>query len=202
MGRQVQHVGSRRQRAHQHRQPIRSAARAQGRKVGSAACAISDGLLHQVAGRPHRRREGGLEGAWSLGDHQYARAVPYGRRQGKHEQGIQVPAPAGSAGEVKQLESINFSLKVFMKAAAVIVALFISACAGSTAEPPTEQVIAGDSCAVARPNFGAAATAADRALFAYDVGAPLNLQKTVESTSNGVEVSAISYSSPAGGTVT
>ena len=61
---------------------------------------------------------------------------------------------------------------------------------------------AGDSCAVARPDFGAAATAADRNLFAYDVNAPLNLQKAVESTNNGVEVSAISFSSPDGGSVT
>ena len=59
-----------------------------------------------------------------------------------------------------------------------------------------------DSCAVARPDFGGAATAADRALFAYDVNAPLNLTKTVESTTNGVEVSAISFSSPDGGSVT
>jgi dienelactone hydrolase len=59
-----------------------------------------------------------------------------------------------------------------------------------------------DSCAVARPNFGGAATAADRDLFAYDVDAPLNLQKTVESTNNGVEVSAITFDSPDGGSVT
>lgn len=58
-----------------------------------------------------------------------------------------------------------------------------------------------DSCTIARPDFGGAATAADRALFAYDASAPLNLQKTVESTANGVEVSAISYRSPAGGVV-
>ena len=58
-----------------------------------------------------------------------------------------------------------------MKPAAALVALFLSACAGSTAGPQT----AVDSCAVARPDFGAA-TAADRDLFAYDVGAPLNLQ--------------------------
>jgi dienelactone hydrolase len=45
------------------------------------------------------------------------------------------------------------------------------------------------------------ATAADRALFAYDVDAPLHLQKTVESTKNGVEVSAITFSSPDGGSV-
>lgn len=63
-----------------------------------------------------------------------------------------------------------------------------------------------DSCVVTpgsiRPDFGEQATAADRNLFAYDVGAPLNLQKTVESTNNGVEVSAISFNSPDGGSVT
>ena len=58
-----------------------------------------------------------------------------------------------------------------------------------------------DSCSGARPNFGAA-TAADRAMFSYDVNAPLNLQKTYESTINGVEVSSITYSSPDGGLVT
>ena len=88
-----------------------------------------------------------------------------------------------------------------MKSAVAVVALFISACAGTT-EPLTEQVIAGDSCAVARPNFGGAATAADRNLFAYEANAPLNLQKSFESRTNGVEVSTITYSSPAGGTVT
>ena len=59
-----------------------------------------------------------------------------------------------------------------------------------------------DSCIVARPNFGAAATDADRSLFAYDVNAPLNLQKALESTKNGVELSTIAFSSPDGGSVT
>jgi uncharacterized protein len=84
-----------------------------------------------------------------------------------------------------------------MKPAIALVALFISACAGST----TGSRPAADSCAVARPDFGVA-TAADRNLFAYDLNAPLNLQKTVESTNNGVEVSAISFSSPDGGSAT
>jgi uncharacterized protein len=76
--------------------------------------------------------------------------------------------------------------------------LFISACAASPGEPST----AADSCAVARPDFGGVATAAELALFAYDADAPLNLQKAVESTSNGVEVSAISFGSPDGGSAT
>jgi len=59
-----------------------------------------------------------------------------------------------------------------------------------------------DSCTGARPDFGGVATAEDRALFAYDINAPLNLTKTLESTINGVEVSNISYSSPDGGLVT
>jgi dienelactone hydrolase len=46
------------------------------------------------------------------------------------------------------------------------------------------------------------ATAGDRDLFRYDVDAPLNLQKTVESTNNGVDVSSISFSGPDGGLVT
>jgi dienelactone hydrolase len=55
-----------------------------------------------------------------------------------------------------------------------------------------------DSCSGVRPDFGAAATAEDRALFSYDASAPLQLQKTFESMNNGVEVSTISYNSPDG----
>ena len=84
-----------------------------------------------------------------------------------------------------------------MKAGLALLALLIAACTGSTAQPSP-----ADSCAVARPDFGGVATDADRHLFAYDVGAPLNLQKTVESTSNGVEVSTIAFSSPRGGSAT
>jgi dienelactone hydrolase len=79
-----------------------------------------------------------------------------------------------------------------------LAALLVAACASS---PPEPDVVA-DSCAVARPAFGGAASEADRSLFAYDVDAPLNLQKTLESTSDGVEVSTISFSSPDGGSVT
>jgi len=92
-----------------------------------------------------------------------------------------------------------------MKTAAALVAFVISACAGSPAEPstlPTGLSPVADSCVVARPDFGALASEADRKLFAYDVNAPLNLKKVVESTNNGVEVSAISFSSPDAGTVT
>jgi dienelactone hydrolase len=81
-----------------------------------------------------------------------------------------------------------------MKPAITLVTLFFSACAAA-------QPTLADSCAIARPEFGVA-TAAERALFAYDVNAPLNLQKTVESSRNGVEVSRISFDSPDGGSVT
>ncbi len=85
-----------------------------------------------------------------------------------------------------------------MKPGLALVACLISACAGSTIEPPT----AADSCAVERPDFGGAATAADRNVFAYDANAPLNLQEAVESTIDGVEVSSISFNSPDGGSAT
>jgi dienelactone hydrolase len=90
-----------------------------------------------------------------------------------------------------------------MKPVMTLAALLISACAGSAPESSTDgkSAVAG-SCAVARPDFGGVATAADRALFAYDVNAPLNLQKTVVSTKNDVETSAISFDSPSGGAVT
>lgn len=93
-----------------------------------------------------------------------------------------------------------------------LAALLIAACAaprddaGSApaepAPPATGSSFVADSCAVARPDFGGVATAADRALFAYDVGAPLHLRQTVESTNDGVAVSAISFSSPDGGSAT
>jgi uncharacterized protein len=89
-----------------------------------------------------------------------------------------------------------------MKPMIALLALFIYACAGSAAEPTTTPSLVADSCAVARPDFGGVASAADRGLFAYDVNAPLNLQKAVESTNNGVEVSTISFGSPDGGSVT
>ena len=88
-----------------------------------------------------------------------------------------------------------------MKLTTALFTLFIAACAGSEPET-TGPGLDADSCAVARPDFGGAATAADRDRFAYDVNAPLKLQKTVESTSNGVELSAISFSSPDGGSAT
>ena len=101
---------------------------------------------------------------------------------------------------------MNFFWKVYVKAVAVLAALFISACAlslfvAACAASPAEANVGADSCAVARPDFGGPATATDRSLFTYDASAPLNLQKTVQSTSNGVELSSISFSSPSGGSV-
>ena len=84
-----------------------------------------------------------------------------------------------------------------MRIPIALAVLFGGACGASTSEPPIET----DPCEIARPAFGVA-TAAERALFAYDADAPLNLQKTVESSSNGVQVSAVSYASPGGGSVT
>lgn len=76
--------------------------------------------------------------------------------------------------------------------AAVVV---LSACRGG--EPTGTDKVA-ETCPVKRPDFGGPATAADRALFAYDANAPLNLQQTVVSTQNGTQV----FTSPAGGSVT
>ena len=92
-----------------------------------------------------------------------------------------------------------------MKPVIALVALFISACGGSPGEPsaaPTGTSPVANSCPIARPDFGGTATAADRAVFAYDVSAPLNFQKAVGTTKNGVEASAISFGSPDGGSVT
>lgn len=83
-----------------------------------------------------------------------------------------------------------------------LAAVILAACGAATAEPVDTLPTGSDSCAVGRPNFGGTATAADRALFAYDANAPLNLQKSVETTTNGVEVSAISFDSPDGGRAT
>ena len=104
VGRSVRHVGPRREHADQHRQRLRSAARAEGRQLGGDARAVSDRVLHEVDGRPHRRSGEGLEGQGAVGHHQHARAVPHGNRQGDDEQGDAVPAAAGSAGEVRDLE--------------------------------------------------------------------------------------------------
>jgi uncharacterized protein len=79
----------------------------------------------------------------------------------------------------------------------------IGACGDAApATSPTAPTAVAESCAAGRPDFGGPATAADRDLFAYPVNSSPQVQKAVESTNNGVEVSAISFSSPDGGTVT
>jgi uncharacterized protein len=92
-----------------------------------------------------------------------------------------------------------------MKPTIAFIAVIVSACAGSNGDitpPIIEPPVSLDSCAVARPDLGGSATQADLALFAYDATAPLNLTRSVETTTGGVEVSGISYDSPAGGRVT
>ncbi len=84
-----------------------------------------------------------------------------------------------------------------MKPTVVLAALLVAACGSPTTLPP----VTVDPCPTARPDFGVA-TAADRSWFAYDVHAPLDLQTTLESTTNGVETRVISFSSPDGGRAT
>ena len=88
-----------------------------------------------------------------------------------------------------------------MRPTLAVLVLVASACAASSSEPLAGPPAGADSCAVARPEFGVAA-AAEREIFGYDSDAPLGLQETVESTSDGVQVSAISFGSPGGGRVT
>jgi dienelactone hydrolase len=89
-------------------------------------------------------------------------------------------------------------------ATALLIAFASAACAGSgpISEAITQPTVGLDSCTVARPDLGGPATQAELSLFAYDAKAPLNLQRVVESTAGGVELSGISYDSPAGGRVT
>jgi uncharacterized protein len=91
-----------------------------------------------------------------------------------------------------------------MKPSLALAAVLIAAC-GARTEPPgapqTATPAAAESCAIARPDFGVAASA-DRDLFAYDATVPLDLQAAVESTGDGVETSAISFRSPGGGSAT
>ena len=55
LGRLVQHQRARRERADRHRQHELVAARVREGQVGQSGGAVSDGLLHQMGGRPHRR---------------------------------------------------------------------------------------------------------------------------------------------------
>ena len=71
-------------------------------KISTLQGAVSDRVLHEVDGRPHRRSEHRLEGTRAVDDDQHARAVPHGDRQGNDEQGPAVPAEAESDREVAQ----------------------------------------------------------------------------------------------------
>ena len=68
LGRPVRHVRAGQERADRHRQRQRVAARAGQRQVRQSARPLSDGLLRQVDGRPHRRSERRLEGQRAVVD--------------------------------------------------------------------------------------------------------------------------------------
>ena len=78
----------------------------------------------------------------------------------------------------------------------------LTACAGSDGDTGIEHIVAADSCTLARPDFGGPATAEDRAVFAYNAQAPLNLKVTLDSTKNNVQFNSFSFDSPAGGSAT
>src|SRR5262245_53769169 len=68
--------------------------------MGGAPRAVSNGVLHEVARRPHRRPERRLERSRRLRHDQHTHAVPHGNRQGDDEQGDALPDEAGPVGEV------------------------------------------------------------------------------------------------------
>ena len=100
LGRPVQHLRTGRERADGDRQRQRVAARAGQRAVGQSARPLSDGLLRQVDGRPHRRPERRLEGPRAVVDVRQPHAVPRRGRQGHAAQGRTLPVAARSAGAV------------------------------------------------------------------------------------------------------
>ena len=105
LGRSVRHVRPRQERADRHRQPERSAAGAGGRQVGRPARAVSDRLLRQVDGRPHRRSRtpaGRARALWST----YATRTPFHMEDGKGTtpKVVQLPAAARPAGAVRQIQ--------------------------------------------------------------------------------------------------
>ena len=97
LGRSVQHVRPRCRRADLHRQRQRCAAGAGRGKIRRAARPLPDGVLRQGHGRPHRRSERRVEGAWSLVDLWYANAVPCRGRKGHDEQGASYSVAPRSA---------------------------------------------------------------------------------------------------------
>ena len=74
------------------------------RQVRQPARALSDGLLRQGHGRPHRRSERRLEGPGAVVDLRHPDAVPPRRRQGNVAEGREIPASARSAGAMRQTQ--------------------------------------------------------------------------------------------------
>ena len=99
------------------------------------------------------------------------------------------------------MKSVKATIGVTLAAAAILACGNAPDANGNPVEPNDPLPANGAACPASRPNFSAASDA-DRALFAYDVTAPLNLQKTVQTTGATSVLSNISCSSPAGGSVT
>ena len=102
LGRPVRHARARQEYADRYRQRIRGPAGPEGRQVGRSACAISDRLLHEMDGRPHRQRGWRLEGPRPVEHHQHARAISHGDGEGDHEQGDQVPDAPRPTRQMRQ----------------------------------------------------------------------------------------------------
>jgi hypothetical protein len=54
VGRSVRHARARGKHADRDGQPVRRVSGVEGRQMGDPSCALSDGVLHEVDGRPHR----------------------------------------------------------------------------------------------------------------------------------------------------
>ncbi len=100
LGRLARYSRARRERTDRHRQRVRRSPRAERRQVDRAARPVSDRVLHEVDGWPHRRCEGRLEGQGALGDREHSHAVSHGNREGDDEQGDALPAASRSACEM------------------------------------------------------------------------------------------------------
>ena len=97
LGRPVRHVWPRQECADRHRQRQRGAARPRRWEVCHSARALSDGLLSQVDGWPHRRCQCRLEGQGTMGHVQHQDTFPHRGRQRDHKQSREAAASPGSA---------------------------------------------------------------------------------------------------------
>ena len=97
LGRPVRHVRPRQECADRHRQRQRGAARPRRWQVCHSARPLSDGLLSQVDGWPHRRCQRRLEGQGAMGDVQHQDTFPHRGRQRDHKQSREAAASPGSA---------------------------------------------------------------------------------------------------------